>query len=297
MADFDAVLAAASSDNVLEAAIAPLVTAIDLDSPLAARLRAEYEQWVAVQQPKPKPSEAPIEQALTTALANTEQTRYFQVHILLYERKKDLQHPNDPVPGWSGLNPAIRSEILMAAREYLKTRPPAPLGSWWKPGLFSFGMIAGSSALHLLAVESPDSLDAISDEDWDFWMPIVVAYTGDQQGGHPLVVSKAHERAKGKFTAILDEVIEGEDARFGRVMALHYIDTLWSDELAAMLRARIASLKPEAFKDVVAVLLEKADLQTKELARRMATAPVPVKGDDRLRSVFAAVELLAHDPQ
>jgi len=64
-----------------------------------------------------------------------------------------------------------------------------------------------------------------------------------------------------------------------------------------MLRARITGFKPDSFKDVVAVLLEKADLHTKELARKMATPPLPAEGDDRRRSVLAAVELLAHDPQ
>ncbi len=64
-----------------------------------------------------------------------------------------------------------------------------------------------------------------------------------------------------------------------------------------MLRAKIAGLKPSAFKDVIAVLLDKADVHTKELASEMATTPAPAEGDDRRRAVFAAAELLDHDPE
>jgi hypothetical protein len=169
VADFDAILDVASREVVLETAIAPLITAIELDSPLAARLRAEHAQWEARQQPQVAPSPVPLDQALVSALSNTDPTAYFQVHVLLYERNDRPRGPNDPLPGWPELAPTIQSEVLMAAREYLKTRPPAPTGSWWKDGHFTFGMIAGSSALHLLAVESPASLDVLSDEEWEFW--------------------------------------------------------------------------------------------------------------------------------
>jgi len=292
--DFDAVLAAASLNPTLHTAISPLVTAIELDSPLAAQLKADYAQWGGAQQPEAVPQQVAFDQALSAALADAAPTRYFRLHELLHRSKKKSPEVSDPLPGWSELDPSVQSAILTAAREYLKLIPPLPSGSWKKDGHFSFGMVAGSSALHLLSAESPDSLNTLTDDDWKFWTQVVVAYRDDSTKARQLVVETAFARARYEFMAALEEVIEGESARFEHVMVLRGIDPVWSEDLAAMLRAKLNKLKPTAFKDVIAVLLNKGDAPTKELARGMVAPEFP-QGDSRQRAVFAAAELLAHD--
>ena len=294
--DFDAVLAAASLNPALNMAISPLVTAIELNSPLAALLKAEYARLGLAQQAKAVPQQMLFDQELSAALSDAAPARYFRLRQLLHIYKKKSPEVLNPLPGWSELAPGVQSAIMTGAREYLKLRPPFPSESGKKDGHFSYAMIAGSNALHLLSVESPDSLNTLSDDDWQFWTQMVVAYRDDSTKARQLVVETAFARARIEFIAALEEVIEAEDARFGRIMVLRGIDAVWSEDIAAMLRAKLDKLKPTAFKDVIAVLLKKGDAPTKKLARGMVKPGAP-QGDSRQRALFAAAELLAHDAE
>jgi pimeloyl-ACP methyl ester carboxylesterase len=162
-------------------------------------------------------------------------------------------------------------------------------------------MLAGYSALRLLAVESPDSLDRLADSDWQFWTRIVLScLTNDRDAStRSLLVANAYARAKDIFLSTLDDVVTSEDERHGQVFVISHIGEFWNDELATMLRPKITAgaLKPGSFKTVLARLLKMGDTDVKVLARTMATGVVPVEGEDRRRAVFASAELISHDPR
>lgn len=97
--DFDTVLSTASRDATLNTAIGSQINAIELNSPLALRIKADYAQWASLRRPNPLPSELPFDQALLEALSDAGPTAYFQIHLLFHQRKKNLNHPTDPLPG------------------------------------------------------------------------------------------------------------------------------------------------------------------------------------------------------
>lgn len=264
-------------------------------------MKAHHELLMAHRQPRVVEAAVPITQSLSEILAGHDRETFFRVYCLFRNFKGDPKSPTEPLPGWSQFDEELRTRILGVAREYLKTRPASVPGAWWKNGTFSWGMLAGYCALRLLAIESPDSLDLLVDCDWEFWTRIVITYPTNERDASSrlLLVAKAYERAKDTFHATLEDVVNGENERHGRVFVISNLGECWSNELATMLRAKItgSELKPGSFKDVLAKLLQMADPNAKALARRIATDAIPNAGEYRTRAVFATAELISHDPR
>ena len=297
---FNAVLVSSSEFTELRAAIEPLLAPVGLDSALAEEMKADHKRFMEYHQPKAATLAVPIAQSLSEALAKNASDVFFHVWLILHHQNRKTGDSAGPFPGWSHIDQDIRAQILRAARDFLRARPPVPSGAWWKEGTSTLGMSAGYGALHLLAAQSPDSLDQLADGDWNFWVKIVV--TGgvgeSKDSGRSVLVNKAYERAKETFLVTFEEIVEGENERHKQVFVIDRIGELWTGQLARMLRERItdSTLTPYSFKCVLAKLLSRSDDEAKILARRMATGFIAGEGEDRLKAVFATAELISHDP-
>ena len=294
---FSAVLTAAHSDSDLWAEIEPLVRPVYSGTPEADRMKSHNLMFLAYEKRKATPPAA-TPHSLSEIIANNGDETFFKLHEFLYNSKQNRNTIDDPLPGWSQFDDNTRTQILHAARTYLKTRY-TPDGVWWKEGRSTLGMAAGYSALVLLAKLSPDSLDLIDDSDWEFWARVVLTRLSNETSlsTRTLLIAKAYARAKNIFQNTLDEMIDGENQRGSRVFVVSNLGEFWNDELAGILRAKIASntLQPSAFKDVLAQLLKKADPEARSLARAMAIGTIPEAGEVRRRAVFATAELISND--
>jgi hypothetical protein len=298
---FGAVLVAASNDQDLRQAIGPLVEPVYFGTPYAEQMKAHHELFEESHKPNAAPPVVPIAESLTEILKSNDPEMFFQVYCLFRNHKGEASDSTEALPGWSRLSDTTRSQILIAACDYAGTRPPTPEGEWWKDAAFKLGMLAGYGALHLLAIQSPDSLDRLTDRDWEFWARIVVAYVPDgaEASSRGLLLNKAYQRARGIFNSTLSEVIDAQDRRDGQVFVLSPLGGVWSEELATLLRAKIRGtmLKPESFRTVLARLLAMHDVEAEGEARAIATGPIPSGSEGRQRVVFSIVELLSHRPQ
>lgn len=295
---FNAVWEAASSDNVLRAAIDWLVRPIELDSDEARQMRQTYERMNADQSPATPAEEVPLGQLVREILDDNAPETFARVDWALRARASGEARDGEPLPGWSQLEAEVKHQIIGCAYDYLKTRPSGGAGLWGKDGTFSQGMLAGYVALCLLATESVDQLARLTDEDWSFWTPIVITRSsnGVESGCRLFLLDKAFHRAEDKFISTVCDVVESENLRHGQVYVLRNLGEVWNDRLGDSLRAclRGGGIKPKAFRDVLAKLLSMKDLDTEEMARRMATSPIPASGDNRSVAVLTTAELLSH---
>ena len=301
VAVFDAVLVAATDDGDLRAAIGPRLEPVLLGSQYAEEMKAHHELLESHRQPKSVACAAPSSQSLSDILAADDPERFFRIYRLLHDQKGEPENRAEPLPGWSQFDETAKVQIRDAATDYVGTRPFTPPGEWWKEGKFMWGMDAGYSALHFLALQAPDSLDRLTDSDWEFWTRIVIAYlpSGTEASSRPLLVAKAYERAKGTFLSTLNDMIDSEDRRNGEVHVLSQFGDFWSDELATMLRTKITGgmLKPGSFRGLLAKLLTMGDVEAESVARAIAIGPVPGDVDGHQRAVFSIAELLSHRPR
>ncbi len=297
--EFDAIWTAAFTDTDLRSAIEPMVRAVVLGSPEAVRMKENHERLLSYESPQTIPEDPPLSQSLSELFAKDTPDVFFHVVRLLRTRKGDAGI-GEPLPGWAELDDGFRQQILDSAREYLKSRHSGPAGAWGKNGKSSYAMLAGYSALRLLVLESADSLDRLTDGDWQFWTPIVVTshVTGADIQARSDLLARAYQRAGDVFRSTLDVMIVSEDQKDGYVFVVNNIDTLWDDQIAAILREKLTmgGLKPGSFKVVLGALLKNNDVEAKLFARHLATSAIPAEGDDRSRTVRATVELISHDP-
>ncbi len=296
----DAVLTRTRDDQTLEIAIGPRVAAIRLDGPLAQQLKEHHKLQVQYQQPGPKPPPAtPIETSLREALDNSGEQSFLGIYIVFRTQKGDPE-PTEPVLGWSRLDESLKSEILIAARSYVRTRPRGADGEWWKRRTYTYGLMAGYMALHLIATESPGALDELADSDWEFWTRLVFSYmpNGAEASTRLLLIAKAYQRARATFVATLEDLLHGDDETNGRTFVFSNIGDIWSADLAAELRPKLweKRLKPGSFRDVLGHLLRKKDAGAEAFALQLATAPFPSDADARQRVFYSIAELLAHHP-
>jgi len=298
---FGKVLVAASDDQDLRAAIGPLINPVVLGTPVAEEMRTNHEIVEANRQPNASAPVVPIAESLKEALGANDDMAFFRVYCLLLGRKVPRKSSVELLPGWSEFDDNLRSQIRGAARDYLRTAPSTPPGEWWKEGKSTHGMVAAYRALHLLALESPDSLDRLGEPDWGFWTRVIVAHMIDvtETSSRDLLLSKAHERAKDIFYSALEDQIDYEDRRFGQIFVLAHFGGLWSDALAAMLRATISgkSLKPGSFRCVLRKLLQMGDAEAEAFAYALGAGAIPNNGEGRQLAVCSIAELLLHRPQ
>ena len=296
----DTVLRRARDDQTLEAAIGPMVAAIRLDSQLAQQLKDHYKLRAQYQQPKPKElPPARIESRLTEALDRNDAQSFFDVYMVFRAQKGDLQS-TEPLVGWSNLDESLKSQIRIAARSYARTRPRGADGEWWKRRTYTYGLMAGYMALHLMAAESPDKLDELTDSNWEFWTKLAVSYvpSGAEASTRPRLLAKAYERARATFQATLEDLLHADDETQGRTFVFSNIGDIWTDDLAGTLRTKLEGkvLKPGSFKDVLGHLLRMKDAGAEAFALQLATAPFLSEADARQRVVYSIADLLSHHP-
>lgn len=296
---FDAVLRAASSDHELQSAIGPLVSGISLGSRAATDMKEDHERLLANRQPIAGPRVLDAER-LGKLLATNNPEIFFQIYGLFRNNAQKPRKAADLLPGWTDLDLGVKARILSSAYDYLRTRPPAPDGTWWKEGRFTLGLLAGGCALDLVCMYSPAALDQLGDSDWDFWTPVILAHwTGESGANRSTLLAKSYQRATSIFLATLSDIIDGEDKRNQQVFVVREIGEVWSEKLAHMLGSKIngGTLAPISFKQIIAKLLSQKDPRAKLIAQTAATGSVPAEGDDRLKAVYATAELISHDPK
>ncbi len=295
---FDAVWSFATSDADLGKEFTPIISEIILGSLHAKDLKTEYYRRLRVRPAKEVTSSiVPVTDCLTQILSKYGDKDFFPIYMHLQSRENS-SNP-EPFPGWSQFDDSAKALIIEAAKMYLKTRPPCAPGDWWKHRQLTHRMVAGYGSLHLLALESPESLDGLSLCDWGFWTRLIVASaTSGNKSSRKLLVTKSEERVTDIFYSTLDEVIDGDNERHNGVSILGQLGGFWNDRLAANLNSKIVgkALKPGAFRDVLSVLLKNNDPLAKGVARSFATGELPRCDEVEGRAVYASTALVVNDP-
>lgn len=157
------------------------VTPVDLDSETAQRYRRRAQQRCDADHTDHVAIDSAIRNHLD-AIESGDADRWWQLnHDLLYDGSERgdpnrvFQPDLSQCGGWRRADDPTRERIIAAARRYLDGAAPDPNG-WFDTSLINQRAFAGYRALYLLAKHRPAELEALDEETWTRWMPIIVAY-------------------------------------------------------------------------------------------------------------------------
>jgi hypothetical protein len=245
----------------------------------------------------------PLEEELVALLATGDDRVFERICLCLLGNSPPSQDRDDELlPRWAVLGQEIQGRIIAEAGAYLKRKCPINDLSLVRLGQLPYLVMFGFWALRLLSVSEPAAFDSFSAEVWRDWMPCVFGnpfsdFVVDER--HEVILTAAYRFAPDRFLELLDELVEGQNARSGSVHVLDRVRPIWDDRIATFLRAKLddPGIMRQAFAAILEVLIEAGDDSAVGIATDLVSN-MPLDADtDFGRPLEAALQLLARDAQ
>jgi len=308
----DTLLTVCEEYPTLAAELSWRIKPIDIDSELAETLREDYarlQQRGARDMPPPYPI-AQLRECVDGFETGEPAGRWARWWNVLVQLTLDTTSGNygqlfdadlTATPGWEATDPILRGRIIAAAQRYVAEQAPQP-DDWLEGDEVSHADIAAYKALALLHREKSDALASLSDDTWQGWTPIILAYPTDSSSTdeqvQQVLAREAFCRTPTDFVATLNRLIDKENTGRGTIFITRKLALCWQDGLAAAMLAKAAdpTLTPQAMGDLLDEALKWRAAGAEEFSAQFLTRPVPIEAAGRERALIAARLLLIHTP-
>jgi len=307
----DAVVCASRESKQLAEQLSWLLEPVELDSPRAQAMKAEYAQMELEAKPTARPLlDPPPEQRIAVQLERFESgdlDAFWRLNLELtlepdsthYRQELELEPDLTVLPGWKRSDAGTRARIIAAAKRYLGACDPET-EKWLGTDRFLRPAHAGYRALLLLLTEASPLVSSLPGPVWDKWAPMTLVYplVGDlgNDERHQRLIMLAYERAPNAVLNTLLTLIGAENQRHGTVFVVQRMESVWDQRLADTLLRKVTdgSLKPGAFGVLLGELLRHEVPRAREIATSAIGTLPQAGGEDRERAVIAARELVLH---
>ncbi len=304
----EAVFAASQKSAILADAFVWLLRPVELNSPEAEKMRANYlgqQRRQTRERPLLEPPPAKRIALLLEACESGNSAAWWRLNREM-TLEPDSTHYRDELegdltvlPGWKATDPTIKARILAAAKRYVLEHDANPR-EWLGRSLIHRPAFAGYRALRLLLQEDPQFVSTIPATVWEKWASIILAYptssgTGNE-GPHQLLVKRAYKAAPEEIIATLIVLIDKEDREHGYIFITRQVGGCWDDRLAEALlaKAKDETLKPESMGSLLGDLLAHGVGEARAFAESFVPLPPPCGGAQRARAIVAARMLMTH---
>lgn len=266
----------------LEAALNPVFGAVELDSERASMMKrdwAHHKKTDSENEPGLLPP--PPEQCIQKDLQDFENGEYsvwwkrLVRNISLEPQSSGNRYRINLTEshGWKSADASTRLRIISAAGRYVFEHTPSPQ-EWFASNIYHRPDISGLKALCLLYTNAPEVLDAIGNETWKRWAPVLVGYVFYEHEDKPILANllqRAYEQAPEQVLEYLERMVEYESSQFGYPRCLPMLDLCWDERIADVLLKKIKAhvLKKEYEKKLLLVLLEKRSPLAVEYAKEI----------------------------
>ena len=297
----------------LKEIFAPLFSPIELDSDTARQLRKIHNWRMQAErgqdQKLPRP---PLRNILDKRLNKFEGGDIDSWWILTLEMTceardgkhfygDEFQSDLAATPGWNIIDEPTRLRVVQAAYEYLLRGDPHT-NDWFGKNIFHRPAAAGYKALVLLQKLSPKRLHELSDNVWEKWSPIILAYpesaVADAKEPKEDLVTLAYRHAPIAVIKVLMALINKDNEDHGHIFVVRKMDKTWDTALenAILEKARDSKLKPTAAGDLIERLFEKGqsiDEIRKICVDFLAERNMP-EGPSREKAIYCGALLLLY---
>jgi hypothetical protein len=291
---------------------------VPLDSPMAKRMRTDYQRHKAMLQRmeetdfEREPFEPPIHKVLNSLarFENGKLAAWWQLNLELLQspdgRIANIHEPNlTTSPTWQEADADTRQRILTAAVRYVREQTPEP-EKWVAVGTGTEVIVchpdsAGYRALELLLHEQPDRLPMLAPEVWQRWAPVIVAYrhrtNGDDDTAQRVLIGLAYQHGSDEVISTLLRLLDRQcESGAGIDEVLRKASHCWDDrfEEALLEKTRDAAVPPEAVGALLCQLLDRRVHEARAYAEELIRRLEDVEAADRTRSFHAGRALALH---
>ncbi len=180
----EALYAATERSPTLRTRYASWFHGVGLDSPEVAQIRAQREQWRALERDRRPPLAPDLSERILALLAEAESGRWqawwqLTCHLKLTPESRgwgdELDYFITAMPGWIDADEPLRRRIVASAERYL-AEAETSIDDWLghKPMPVQRNAVAGFRAFVLLAQVSPEGYSRIAGSTWRKWAPVIV---------------------------------------------------------------------------------------------------------------------------
>lgn len=308
---FDAVYWGCKKYPLLNEKFALLFRAVELNSPEAQKLKADYEtvqEWQRQANNRPL-IDPPPDQRIMLLLdqfdagnldawwqLNREMT--LEPTSALYG--SDLISDLTSLPGWKSATPETKSRIVSTAKQYILRGDPQTV-EWLGTNQIYFRAFAGYRALRLLLQEDRAFMDSLSEERWHVWTPIVVAFPTADYGGDldvaQRLVQLAYRHAPTDVITTCLALIDKDNNQNGTIFSIYKYRECWDEPLAQALLAKAKSpdLRPDSVNILLHEFLSHRFKPAVEFAKSLLIMPLPPDGRDRQLAIIGAHALAEYE--
>jgi predicted NACHT family NTPase len=305
----DTLILATQTNNILCREFGSYFEAIDLNSDLAARLKAQYLEMEEMnkhyQLPllEPPPKDRVVQCLEQLELGNISVWWDLNRQMTL---RSDSQYYGDELeldltklPGWLEAGEITQNRIIEGAKLYVQQQDDIDY-EWIGTDTFNRPALAGSKALQLLLQEDPNFLDRLPSEIWKKWSSILIASPRSNHDEYYLeLVKRAYLNAPEESLHTLLKLIDKENLKYDYLFAIDRFDKCWDEQLKLALLEKVKdpNLKPKYVGQLLEWLLKRGAREAKDFAKSLICFPLPLAEKDRERTLIGAKLLVENsDP-
>lgn len=307
---FDAILVASQNSPILAEVFAWLLKPVELDSPEAQKMKADYlERQERQERDRDRPLlDPPPAKRIATRLDECEagnSATWWHLNLEMTLEPDSTQYGNElesdltALPGWKTAETTTRARIVEAAKRYVLEQDPEA-HQWLGTNTLHRPAFAGYRALRLLLQEAPGFISTIPTDVWKRWAPIILAYptsssTGDEEPHHKLV-KMAYEYAPTEIIKTLMLLIDKENRDHNTIFITSKVEGCWDNRLANALlsKAKERDLTPASMGCILSDLLDHKVDEARLFAESLIPLPPPSTGGQRSRAIVGARVLMTH---
>ncbi len=309
----DAIIDTSKSNPILAETFSWLLKPVELNSPEAEKMRADYleiQKWQKRDKERPLLNPPPAER-IAGLLDECESGNSFAWWCLNMDMTlepdsrfygSDYESDLTALPGWKNADVVTRHRIVDAAKRYVLEQNPKT-HDWLGKDIIHRPAFAGYGALQLLLQEIPDFISSLPADVWKKWAPIILAYPVSNSGNnnknieiHNKLIKLSYQHAPGEIIQTMTVMIDNENKAHSRIYITHKVKDCWDSRLAnaLLIKVKDENLKPECMGCLLGDLLDHGVTEARTFAESLVSLASTSSEIDRSRAIVAARELMTH---
>lgn len=309
----DAIIDTSKSNSILAETFSWLLKPIELNSPEAEKMKADYleiQKWQKQDKERPLLNPPPAERIaglLNECESGNSSAWWYLNRAMTLEPDSrfygsDYESDLTALPGWKNADVVIRHRIVEAAKRYVLEQDPKT-HDWLGKDIIHRPAFAGYRALQLLLQELPDFISSIPTDVWKKWAPIILTYPisnsdsiGKNVETHNKLIKLSYQYAPDEIIQTLMTMIDKENKESGCISITHEVEDCWDNRLANALLNKVKDidLKPECMGCLLGDLLDHGVAEATTFAESLISLASTSSENERSRAIVAARELMTH---
>jgi predicted NACHT family NTPase len=307
----DVIIDTCQSNQILAETFSWLLKPIELNSPEAEKMKADYleiQKWQKQDKEQPLLNPLPAERIaglLDECESDNSSVWWHLNRVMTLEPDSrfsgsDYESDLTALPGWKNADVVTRHRIVEAAKRYVVEQDPKT-HDWLGKDIIHLPAFAGYRALQLLLQEIPDFISSLPNDIWKKWAPIILTYPTSNSDSNDKNVEIHNKLIKLSYQYALDEIIQTlmvmidkENKDYDHVYITRKVEGCWDSRLekALLRKVKDENLKPECMGDLLENLLNHGVKEAKAFAESLVSLPSIISEVERPKAIVAARELM-----